>query len=92
MFEEARKRLRARTSTDVDPNVEQFREFFSGDDLDTGGFVRAPWSEDPATEKVMGELGVSVRCIPFDQKLAAGAKCVISGAPAKVEAVFAKAY
>ena len=91
LFGEARKRMRARTSTRI-RNVEQFREFFSGDDLDSGGFVRAPWSEDPATEKVMGELGVSVRCIPFDQKLAPNAKCVISGAPAKVEAVFAKAY
>ncbi len=91
LFGEARKRMRARTSTRI-RNVEQFREFFSGDDLDSGGFVRAPWSEDPATEKVMGELGVSVRCIPFDQKLPANAKCVISGAPAKVEAVFAKAY
>jgi prolyl-tRNA synthetase len=90
-FSEARKRLRSRTSTRV-RNVEQFREFFAGDDLDSGGFVRAPWSEDPETEEVMGELGVSVRCIPFDQKLAANAKCVISGAPAKVEAVFGKAY
>jgi prolyl-tRNA synthetase len=54
--------------------------------------VRAPWSEDPATEELMGELGVSVRCIPFDQQLESGAKCVISGADAKVQAVFAKAY
>jgi prolyl-tRNA synthetase len=54
--------------------------------------VRAPWSEDPATEELMAELGVSVRCIPFDGKVAADSKCVISGAPAKVEAIFAKAY
>jgi prolyl-tRNA synthetase len=54
--------------------------------------VRAPWSEDPETEELMGELGVSVRCIPFDQKLPKNAKCVITGGPAKVEAVFAKAY
>jgi prolyl-tRNA synthetase len=40
----------------------------------------------------MGELGVSVRCIPFDGKVEAGAKCVISGKPATVEAIFAKAY
>jgi prolyl-tRNA synthetase len=40
----------------------------------------------------MGELGVTVRCIPFDQNLADGAKCVISGADAKFEAIFAKAY
>ena len=90
-FDEAKARLEARTTTDV-ADVDAFREFFSGDELDSGGFVRAPWSEDPETEKVMGELGVSVRCIPFDQHLADGAKCVISGAPARVEAIFAKAY
>ena len=88
---DARKFLEERTTTEV-TDVEGFREFFSGDDLDSGGFVRAPWSEDPETEKVMSELGVSVRCIPFDQNLPDGAKCVISGAPAKVEAIFAKAY
>jgi prolyl-tRNA synthetase len=88
---EAAERLGERTSTSIS-NVEEFREFFSGEDLDSGGFVRGPWCEDPATEEVMGELGVSVRCIPFGQNLADGAKCVISGAPAKVEAIFAKAY
>ena len=88
---EAKQRLRDRTTRKV-KNVEQFREWFSGEATDSGGFVRAPWSEDPATEELMGELGVSVRCIPFDQKLPANAKCVISGAPAKVEAIFAKAY
>jgi prolyl-tRNA synthetase len=90
-LEDARGFLEDRTTSGI-TDVEQFREFFSGDDLDSGGFVRAPWCEDPETEKVMGELGVSVRCIPFDQNLAEGAKCVISGAPATVEAVFAKAY
>jgi prolyl-tRNA synthetase len=73
-------------------DLDGFREWFSGDGTEDGGFVRAPWSEDPETEKVMGELGVTVRCLPFDQDLADGAECVISGAPAKVEAIFAKAY
>jgi len=90
-FSEAADRMAARTATDI-TDVDAFREYFSGDETDSGGFVRAPWSEDPETEKTMGELGVSVRCIPFDQSLADGAVCVVSGAPAKVEAVFAKAY
>ncbi len=90
-FDEAKKRIEERTTTDI-ADVDAFREYFSGDDTESGGFVRAPWSEDPETEKMMGELGVSVRCVPFDQELEDGAKCVISGAPAKVEAVFAKAY
>jgi prolyl-tRNA synthetase len=88
---EASERLQERTTTDVG-TVEEFREWFSVEGSEAGGFVRAPWSEDPDTEKLMAELGVSVRCIPFDGKVEAGAKCVISGNPATVEAIFAKAY
>ena len=91
LFEEAAKRLRERTREDI-TTLDQFREFFSGDDTESGGFVKAPWSEDPETEKTMGELGVSVRCIPFDETLPPDAKCVITGGPAKVVAIFAKAY
>ena len=90
-LEQARDRLEARTRTDI-TGPEAFREFFGADDTESGGFVRAPWSEAPETEELMGELGVSVRCIPFDQDLPEGAKCVLTGGPAKVEAVFAKAY
>ncbi len=88
---EATERLAARTTTEVS-SAEEFREWFSGEEAEAGGFVRAPWSEDPKTAELMAELGVSVRCIPFDAEPPSGAKCVISGQPAKVEAIFAKAY
>ena len=65
------KRLRERTRDDI-TTLDEFREFFSGDETDSGGFVSAPWSEEPETEKTMGELGVSVRCIPFDARAPAG--------------------
>ena len=91
LFEEASKRLRERTRDDI-TTLEEFREFFTGKDTDSGGFVRAPWSEEPETEKTMGELGVTVRCIPFDAELPGDARCVITGGPAKVVAIFAKAY
>ena len=55
-------------ATDI-TDVDAFREFFSGEDTESGGFVRAPWSEDPATEETMAEFGVTVRCIPFDRSL-----------------------
>jgi len=90
-MQQARERLEARTTTAV-TSLEQFRDWFSGEGTADGGFVRAPWSEDPATLKTMGELGVSVRCIPFDADLTGGATCVLTGGPAKVEAIFAKAY
>ena len=90
-FEEASARLRERTRDDI-TTLDEFRDFFSGDQTDSGGFVKAPWSELPETEETMGELGVSVRCIPFDEQLPPDARCVITGGPAKVMAIFAKAY
>ena len=69
-----------------------FELLLAGDDTESGGFVKAPWSEEPETEKTMGELGVSVRVIPFDAELPPDARCVITGGLAKVMAIFAKAY
>ena len=90
-FEEADKRLRDRTRDDI-TTLAEFREFFSGDDTESGGFVLAPWSEGPETIETMGELGVSVRVIPEGAELPPDARCVISGGPATVMAIFAKAY
>ena len=42
--------------------------------------------------EVMGELGVSVRVIPFDAALPPDPRCVITGGPARALAIFAKAY
>ncbi len=55
------------------------------------GFVRAWWSEDAASEEKLGELGVSVRCLPFDQP-DGGGTCILTGKPAKRQAIFGKAY
>jgi prolyl-tRNA synthetase len=90
-FEEAAQRLRQRTRDDI-TTLDQFREFFAGDDTESGGFVEAPWSEDPGTQETLAELGVTVRCIPFGAELPPDARCVITGGPAKVVAIFAKAY
>jgi prolyl-tRNA synthetase len=90
-FEEASSRLRERTRDDI-TTLDEFREFFSGETTASGGFVEAPWSEDPSTLETIGELGVSVRAIPFGAELPADARCVITGGAAKVVAIFAKAY
>jgi prolyl-tRNA synthetase len=90
-YQEASERLRDRTRDDV-TTLEEFREFFSGENTVSGGFVKAPWSEDPETIETMGELGVSVRVIPSGEELPADARCVITGEPARVVAIFAKAY
>jgi prolyl-tRNA synthetase len=90
-YQGASERLRERTRDDI-TTVDEFREFFTGEEADSGGFVKAPWSEEPETIETMGELGVSVRVIPFDEELPADARCVITGGPARVMAIFAKAY
>src|SRR5262245_24622119 len=90
-YEEASRRLRERTRDDI-TTLDQFREFYSGDETDSGGFIKAPWSEEPEAVEIIAELGVSVRVIPFGEELPPGARCVITGGPAKVMAIFAKAY
>jgi prolyl-tRNA synthetase len=89
----ASERLSARTRRDIqDP--EEFRRWFDTDpaDASAGGFVRAPWSEAPESAQLLEDLKVSVRCLPFDQELPSDSRCVLTGKPAVVEAVFAKAY
>jgi prolyl-tRNA synthetase len=92
-FDAAAARLESRTARDV-ADLEGFRRWFEGDEGDAseGGFVRAPWSEAPESLAVLEELKASVRCLPLDQALPADARCVLTGQPAKVEAVFGKAY
>jgi prolyl-tRNA synthetase len=89
----ATDRLDARTRRDIGDPAE-FREWFDTDPADAraGGFVRAPWSEDPESEQLLEELKVTVRCLPFDQSLPPDSRCVLTGKPAVTEAVFAKAY
>ncbi len=55
------------------------------------GFVRAKWCGDAETLAKLDPLGVTVRCIPFDQDGTAGT-CVLSGKPATQEVIFARAY
>jgi len=92
-FEQAATRLRANTATDVG-DLAAFEEWFD-DGSEEGiskGFVRAPWSEAPESAELLDRLKASVRCIPSDQELAPDSSCVLTGKPAVVEAVFAKAY
>jgi prolyl-tRNA synthetase len=92
-FELAAERLSSSTAQGIE-NLEEFRRWFKaeGEDAAASGFVRAPWSEAAESASILEDLKVSVRCIPFDQQLAPGSACVLTGEPAVVEAVFGKAY
>ena len=57
----------------------------------TGGFALGYYDEQASTQVLQKELGVTVRCIPFDQDGSSG-PCLLSGKQTNQRAVFAKAY
>ena len=57
-----------------------------------GGFVRCGWDGLESTElKIKEETSATIRCIPFNQETK-NLKCILTGAPARHEVIFAKAY
>jgi prolyl-tRNA synthetase len=55
------------------------------------GFVIAKWSENPESVKKLEELGITIRCKPFQQTKTTG-KCVLTGVAAVNDFVFARTY
>ncbi len=55
------------------------------------GFVRAKWCGDEASEALLTEMAVTIRCLPFDQSGTKG-KCVLTGKDATLDAIFARSY
>lgn len=88
-FNSAKDFLNKNTKTDI-RNVSEFSQYFNSTS-DTH-WVKAHWSGDEAeTEKVLGPLKVTIRCLPRDSQGVAG-KCVITGKETSKVAIFAKAY
>lgn len=56
-----------------------------------GGFVLAKWCGDPATEELLKDLKVTIRCLPLEQSGTKG-RCVLTGREATIDAIFAKSY
>ena len=48
-------------------------------------------SGNPASEDMLKDFGATIRCIPYEQSGTAG-RCVLTGASATMDAIFAKAY
>jgi len=88
LFEEALAYRRAKTRTDI-YSFADLANFFRNEE--ESGFVAAKWSGDPATEAQLTDLGVTIRCVPHKQSGTKG-RCVISGAPATIDAVFGRSY
>ena len=96
LYAEALEVRKARTRTDI-TTLEAFKAYFgaSGENSynDGQGFVFAPFCGDEAgTEDLLKSLGVTIRCIPFDQPKGDLGACVLTGKPAQYVAIFARAY
>lgn len=76
-------------------NFEDLKAFFTPKNEEKpeihGGFVLAKWCGDPETEKMLDELKVTIRCLPLEQSRTEGT-CILTGKPAKIDAIFAKSY
>ncbi len=94
-FNQAKANLNQHTYTGIS-DLTEFKAFFTPKNVDKpeihGGFVRAGWcGDEAATADILKELAVTIRGLPLEQSGTLG-KCVITGRPATVEAIFAKAY
>lgn len=69
-------------------DFEAFKKYFAAENT---GFVCAKWCGDEDTEGVLKELGIAIRCLPLNQSGSEG-KCILTGKPATIDAVFAKSY
>lgn len=57
-----------------------------------GGFAMAHWCGDEAVaDQIQSDLGVTIRCIPFDKGEGEGT-CIFTGKPSAQRVVWAKAY
>lgn len=93
-FQQAKAYLDAHTYNHIE-TFDQLKEFFTPKNQEKpeihGGFVLAKWCGDPATEELLKELKVTIRCLPFEQSGTKG-NCVLTGREATLDAIFAKSY
>lgn len=92
---EAAQAFRAQRLTRDITDWKSFQAYFEKSDQEsfagTQGFVRAKWCGDETSLAKLDPLGVTVRCIPFDQDGKEGT-CVLTGQPATQDVIFARAY
>ncbi|MCL2469601.1 MAG: proline--tRNA ligase [Alphaproteobacteria bacterium] len=94
LFEDALAFQQSRMVTDI-TDWDAFEAYFAKEDVNgfsSGkGFVRAKWCGDEESLIKLDALGVTVRCIPFDQDGREGV-CVLTGQKATQDVIFARAY
>jgi len=74
---------------------EELSAFFTPKDQDKpeihAGFVVAKWCGKNESLELLDKLKVTIRCLPLEQSGTEG-RCVLTGKPATIDAVFAKSY
>lgn len=94
LFEQAKKLRDDNIRTDIH-DFEEMKKYFTPKDPEKpeihGGFILAKWCGDAETEKMLDDLKVSIRCLPLQQSGTQG-KCILTGKPATLDAIFAKSY
>ena len=93
-FEQAKQYRDAHLRRDI-TDFEGLKKFFTPKNSERpeihGGFVIAKWCGDPETEALLEPFKLTIRCLPLDQSGTQG-RCVLTGKPATVDAIFAKSY
>jgi prolyl-tRNA synthetase len=93
-FAQAKAQSAQNLRTDI-ATLEDLKSFFTPKNAEKpeihGGFVRAKWCGDMASVSMLDDLKVTIRVLPLDQTGGEG-KCVLTGKPATLDAIFAKAY
>ena len=97
MFAKAECRLHDNIRTDI-TTKEAFAEYFANanewiEDGKQGkvAFVRGKWCGDPATEEILKQMKITIRCIPFHQSQTTG-ECLLTGKPATMDVIYARCY
>ena len=83
-------KLKMSENTKTVTTLEEFKKTFKQKDK-ISPFVMAPFVDNETVEKAIAELGVTVRCIPFEQTDVESA-CLFSGEPTRIWALYAKSY
>lgn len=93
-FEQAKNYQETHIKRDI-ATLEELKLFFTPKNADKpeihGGFVLAKWCGDEGTESILEDFKVSIRCLPLKQSGTQG-KCILTGRPATLDAIFAKSY
>jgi prolyl-tRNA synthetase len=93
-FEQAKGYRDANVRRDI-TTFEELKRFFTPKNSERpeihGGFVLAKWCGERETEEMLSDLKVTIRCLPLNQSKTTG-KCVLTGKPATLDAIFAKSY